>query len=63
MTKDQFQRETNDFMTGNEQIARDRAAKYNAASVDGYTIVAAKFGNQWCLMLDKAHAFIKELGI
>jgi hypothetical protein len=63
MTKDQFQRETNDFMTHNEQEARDKAAEYNAKGVDGDTIVAAKFGDMWCVMLGDAFAFTRELGI
>ena len=63
MTKDQFQRETNDFMTRSEQEARDKAAAYNAIGVDGDTIVAAKFGDQWCVMLGNAYAFTQELGI
>ena len=63
MTKDQFQRETNDYMTRNEQEAQAKAAEYNALGVDGDTIVAVKFGDNWCLMLGKAYAFTQALGI
>jgi hypothetical protein len=63
MTKDQFQRETNDFMTSNEQEAQAMADKYNAIGVEGDTIVAAKFGDMWCVMLGDAIAFVRELGI
>lgn len=63
MTKDQFQRETNDFMTYDEGEARRLADKYNAIGVEGDTIVAARFGNQWCVMLGDAYAFTRELGI
>ena len=63
MTKDQFQRETNGFMTRNEQEARDLAAEYNTKGVDGETIVAAKFGDMWCVMLGGAFAFTQDLGI
>ena len=63
MTQDQFHRETEDYMTRNEQDARARAAEYNANGVEGDTIVAAKFGEHWCLMLGKAFAFTQALGI
>jgi hypothetical protein len=63
VTKNQFQRETNDFMTCNEQAARAKAAEYNAKGVDGDTIVAVKFGEHWCVMLGDAFAFTRELGI
>lgn len=63
MTKDQFQRETNDYMTRNEHEARAKAAEYNSIGVDGDTIVAAKFGDWWCVMLGDAFAFTQELGI
>ena len=63
MTKDQFQRETNDFMTRNEQEASAKAAEYNAIGVDGDTIVAVKFDEHWCVMLGDAYAFTRELGI
>lgn len=63
MTKDEFQRETNDFMTRDEAVARAAAAKYNAIGVDGDTIVAVKFDDWWCLMLGDAFAFTRELGI
>jgi hypothetical protein len=63
MTKSEFQRETNDFMTRNEQEAKDKAAEYNDKGVEGDTIVAAKFGEWWCVMLSDAYAFTKELGI
>jgi hypothetical protein len=63
MTKDQFQRETNDYMTRDEQEDRAKAAEYNERGVDGDTIVAAKFGDMWCVMLGDAFAFTRELGI
>jgi len=63
MTKDQFQRETYDFMFRNEQHARDKAAEYNAEGVDGDTIVAVRFDDQWCVMLSDAYARVRELGL
>ncbi len=63
MTKDQFQRETNNYMTRHEHEARAKAAEYNAQGVDGETIVAAQYGGFWCLMLSNAHDFAKSMGI
>ena len=63
MTKDQFQNETHDFMTRDEHLAREKAAEYNAKGVDGDTIVAVRFGDQWCVMLGKAYAFTQVLGL
>ena len=63
MTKDQFQNETAEFMTRDEGDARRMAEKYNALGVDGDTIVAAKFGDHWCVMLGDAFALTQELGI
>ena len=63
MTQDQFQTETIDFMTHDEQLARDKAAEYNAKGVDGETIVAVKFDDQWCVMLRKSYAFTHALGL
>lgn len=63
MTKDQFQRETNDFMTRDKAEAEREAARYNAIGVEGDTIVPVKFGDQWCLMLQDAFNFSREIGI
>lgn len=63
MTKDQFQHETNDFMTHDADEAWRMAARYNAIGVEGDTIVAVQFGELWCVMLADAFAFTKELGI
>ena len=63
MTKDQFQRETQEFMTRDEQEAIAKAAAYNALGVDGETIVPAKFGDDWCVMLKGAFDFAREFGL
>lgn len=63
MTKDQFQRETCDYMTRDESAARAKAAEYNAKGVDGDKIVAVNFDGMWCLMLGGAFDFTQELGI
>jgi hypothetical protein len=63
MDKNQFQRETGDFMTRNEQEAQNLAAEYNAKGVDGDTVVAAKFGEHWCVILADTLAFTREIGI
>ena len=61
MTKDQFQTETIDFMTRDEQLARNKAAEYNAKGVDDDTIVAVKFDENWCVMLRTTYEFISDL--
>lgn len=58
MTKDQFQRETHDFI-GNKAEAEALAAKYNEIGVEGDTIVAVCFDGQWCVMLKMARDFVK----
>ena len=63
MTKDQFQRETNDFMTRSKAEAQAMADKYNAIGVEGDKIVPVCFGDMWCVMLGDAFAFTQELGI
>ncbi len=63
MTIDDFQNETNDYMTRNEAEAKAKAAAYNAKGVDGETIVVAKFDEHYCLMLSGAYEFVKGLGI
>lgn len=63
MTKDEFQRATNDYMTRDGDEARAKAKEYNAIGVDNDTIIAVQFGEHWCLMLSKAYAFVQQMGI
>ena len=63
ISKDQFQNETCDFMTYDQKVAQEKADHYNKIGVSGDTIVAAKFGKHWCVMLKNAFAFTEELGI
>jgi hypothetical protein len=63
MTKDEFQNETHDFITRNEQEARAKATEYNAKGVEGDTIVAVKLGEYWCVMLSDAFASIHEFNV
>ena len=63
MTKDQFQNETIDFMTRDKAKAEAMADRYNKIGVEGDTIVAVEFDGTWCVMLGKAYAFAKEIGI
>ncbi len=63
ISKDQFQTETYDYMTRDEGEARAKAEDYNKHGVAGATIVAVKFGEHWCLMLEDAFKFVQEMGI
>lgn len=62
MTADEFQKKYHDYSTEDEMQAISDSIKANNNLV-GAKCVPIKIGNKYCLMLDTAHSFLKEIGV
>jgi len=59
MTSAEFQMKYHDYATSDSMQALSDSIKINEKLTDG-KCVPVKIGNQYCLMLDTAAAFLKE---
>lgn len=65
MTIEEFQRKYHDYKTTDQMKALVDALKLRVVDEHNQErkVVPMKFGDEWCLMLDSAAAYVKELGL
>lgn len=63
MTADEFQKKYHDYHTSDEMEALADAVKVNSQMTDGTKVAPVKLGEEYCLMLATAAAYIAPMGL